>query len=92
MTLLALLVGLIQVDIVAAQEAEQLRPGVVKITAKAQGVTKSRDRIHCPARERCGLYRDSSPCRSRGCPPKVEFFTKRNVPVPAEVLGLEGGD
>jgi hypothetical protein len=38
--LVVLLFGTIHVDFLPAQEMKQLKPGVVKITAKAQDVTK----------------------------------------------------
>jgi S1-C subfamily serine protease len=74
-------------------EADQLQTGVVKIIAKSAGGSSKIGTGFIVRLERDAAYIVTAAHVVAGDPqPKVEFFTKRNVPVPSEVLGLEGDD
>ena len=76
---LILVLGLTLPDLLDAQDIARLQSGVVKgfIVRLEKDVAYIVTSTHVVAG-------DSEP--------KVEFFTKKNLSVPGEVLGLEGGD
>lgn len=86
---------LAQATVIGAEDIALLRAGVVKITAKPPGGSPQVGtgfivRIN---RDRESVYIITAAHVVSGDPrPQVEFFPKRNVPVPAEVLGAEGSD
>jgi S1-C subfamily serine protease len=74
-------------------DAEQPQAGVVKITAKPPGATLRTGTGFIVRLENDAAYVVTAAHVVAGDPqPKVEFFTKRNLPVPSEVLGVEGDD
>jgi S1-C subfamily serine protease len=76
-----------------SQDAEQLRVGVVKITAKPPGGMVKAGTGFIVRLDKDAAYIITAAHVVAGDPqPKVEFFTKRNLPVPSEVLGIEGDD
>ena len=92
--MLVLGVGLFHAQEISAQDIARLQSGVVKITAKPpQGTAERRHWVHCSSGQGMRPTSSPRPMLSRAIAhPKVEFFTKRNMPVTAEVLGLEGDD
>ena len=81
------------IDAVGSQDVEQLQAGVVKITAKSSGGTPKGGTGFIVRLDRDVAYIVTAAHVVAGDPqPKVEFFTKRNLPVLTEVLGLEGDD
>lgn len=75
------------------QNAEQLKAGVVKITAKPSGGTLKTGTGFIVRLDKDATYIVTAAHVVVGDPrPKVEFFTKRNLPVASEVLGVEGDD
>ena len=81
------------IDTVRSQDVEQLQAGVVKITAKSSGGTPKGGTGFIVRLDRDVAYIVTAAHVVAGDPqPKVEFFTKRNLPVLTEVLGLEGDD
>jgi len=86
---------LAQATVIGAEDIALLRAGVVKITAKPPGGSPQVGtgfivRIN---RDRESVYIITAAHVVSGDPrPQVEFFPKRNVLVPAEVLGAEGSD
>ena len=88
-----LLIGLAQEESVGAQDIARLQSGVVKITAKPPDGFKNIGTGFIVRLESNAAYIVTAAHVIAGdAQPKVEFFTKRNMPVTAEVLGLEGGD
>lgn len=75
-----------------AQSMEDLKKGVVKITAQADGKTKVGSGFIVRLDKDAAYIATVAHVVAGDTHPKVEFFTKRNMPVPAEVLGLEGDD
>ena len=76
-----------------AQDIARLQAGVVKITAKPPQGTANIGTGFIVLLEANAAYIVTAAHVVAGDPqPKVEFFTKRNLPVTAEVLGLEGDD
>ena len=77
----------------AAQDITRLQTGVVKITAKPPEGTANVGTGFIVRVEKEAVYIVTAAHVVVGDQqPRVEFFTKRNLPIPAEVLGLEGGD
>ena len=75
-----------------AQEIEELKRGVVKITATVEGKTKVGTGF-IVSLEREKAYIVTAAHVVEGDPkPRVAFFPRENESVPAEVLGIEGGD
>jgi formylglycine-generating enzyme required for sulfatase activity len=88
-----LLVGLAHEESVGAQDIARLQSGVVKITAKPPGGTTNVGTGFIVRLETNAAYIVTAAHVVAGdAQPKVEFFTKRNLSVTAEVLGLEGND
>lgn len=79
--------------IVGSQDLEEFKFGVVKIIAKPnQGVQKVGTGF-IVRMEKEIVYIVTAAHVVTGDPqPEIEFFTKRNVPVRASILGLEGDD
>ena len=65
---------------------------MVKITAKTQDVIKVGTGFIVRLEKDTAYIVTAAHVVAGSMQPHVEFFTKRNVPVPAEVLDLEGGD
>lgn len=87
--LLALLVP----DFLQAEDIARLQAGVVKITAKPPSGTANIGTGFIVQLDKDAAYIVTAAHVVAGDQrPRVEFFTKRNVPVVAEVLGLEGDD
>lgn len=81
------------IDILRSQDVEHLKAGVVKITAKSSGGTPKVGTGFIVRLDQDAAYIVTAAHVVAGDPqPKVEFFTKRNLPVLTEVLGLEGDD
>ena len=92
-TCLVLILGLVQSELVDAQDIEDLKKGVVKITAKPpQGTVKIGTGFIVRVEPNAAYIVTAAHVVAGDPNPKVEFFTKRNMPVMAEVLGLEGDD
>jgi formylglycine-generating enzyme required for sulfatase activity len=90
--LLFLLALLVQ-DFVQAEDIARLQAGVVKITAKPPQGTANVGTGFIVRLDKEAVYIVTAAHVVAGdTHPKVEFFTKRNLPVTAEVLGLEGDD
>lgn len=90
---LILLIGLAQEELVDAQDVARLQSGVVKITAKPPGGTTNVGTGFIVRVDKDAAYIVTAAHVVAGdTHPKVEFFTKQNMPVTAEVLGLEGND
>lgn len=84
-------VGLIHAQEIGAQDIARLQSGVVKITAKPPSGTTNIGTGFIVRLETTAAYIVTAAHVVAGdAHPKVEFFTKRNMPVTAEVLGLEG--
>lgn len=78
---------------VTMPEAEQLQTGVVKIIAKSSGGSSKVGTGFIVRLEMGAAYIVTAAHVISGDPqPKVEFFTRRNLPIATEVLGLEGDD
>jgi formylglycine-generating enzyme required for sulfatase activity len=92
---LTLLLGvdLIHAQVIGAQDIARLQSGVVKITAKPPSGTPNAGTGFIVRLESNAAYIVTAAHVVAGdAHPKVEFFTKWNIPVTAEVLGLEGDD
>ncbi len=77
----------------SAQNIARLQAGVVKITAKPpQGTTNVGTGFIVRVDRDVAYIVTASHVVAGDQYPRVEFFTKRNVPISAEVLGLEGDD
>ena len=77
----------------SAQNIARLQAGVVKITAKPpQGTTNVGTGFIVRVDRDAAYIVTASHVVAGDQYPRVEFFTKRNVPISAEVLGLEGDD
>lgn len=86
-------IGFTQVEWLGAEDIARLQAGVVKITAKPPEGTANVGTGFIVRVEREAVYIVTAAHVVVGDQqPRVEFFTKRNLPIPAEVLGLEGGD
>jgi formylglycine-generating enzyme required for sulfatase activity len=87
-------VGLIHAQEIGAQDIARLQSGVVKVTAKPPSGTTSIGTGFIVRLETNAAYIVTAAHVVAGDPnPKVEFFTKQHVQLPAEVLpGAEGGD
>jgi len=76
-----------------AQDIARLQSGVVKITAKSpEGTTNVGTGFIVRLENNAAYIVTAAHVVAGDAHPKVEFFTKRNMPVTAEVLGLEGND
>ena len=81
------------IDTGRPQNVEQLQAGVVKIIAKSSGGTAKLGTGFIVRLDKDVAYIVTASHVVAGDPqPKVEFFTKRNLPVLSEILGLEGDD
>ena len=92
---LALVVGveLIHAQVIGAQDMARLQSGVVKITAKPpEGFPNVGTGFIVRLETNAAYIVTAAHVVAGDAHPKVEFFTKRNIPVMAEVLGLEGDD
>ncbi|MEO8046315.1 MAG: serine protease [Nitrospirota bacterium] len=88
-----LLVGLAEEELVDAQDVARLQSGVVKITAKpSSGTTNVGTGLIVRLEANAAYIVTAAHVVAGDVQPSVEFFTKRNMPVTSEVLGLEGGD
>ncbi len=88
-----LLHGVLFPDGLWAEDIARLQAGVVKITAKPPSGTTSVGTGFIVRVDRDVAYIVTAAHVVAGDQrPQVEFFTKRNLPVTAEVLGLEGDD
>ncbi len=77
----------------ARQDIARLQSGVVKITAKPpEGTTNIGTGFIVRLETNAAYIVTAAHVVAGDAQPKVEFFTKRNMPVTAEVLGLEGDD
>lgn len=77
----------------SAQNIARLQAGVVKITAKPpQGTTNVGTGFIVRVDREVAYIVTASHVVAGDQYSQVEFFTKRNVPISAEVLGLEGDD
>ena len=81
------------IDTVRPLDVEQLRAGVVKITAKSLGGVLKVGTGFIVRVDGDAVYVVTAAHVVTGDPqPRVEFYSKRNIPVLTEVLGLEGDD
>ena len=86
-------VGLFNAREIGAQDIARLQSGVVKITAKpSSGTTNVGTGFIVRLESNAAYIVTAAHVVAGDAQPKVEFFTKRNMPVTAEVLGLEGDD
>jgi formylglycine-generating enzyme required for sulfatase activity len=91
--MLVLGVGLFHAQEISAQDIARLQSGVVKITAKPPQGTANVGTGFIVRVDKEAVYIVTAAHVIAGdAQPKVEFFTKRNMPVTAEMLGLEGDD
>jgi len=80
-------------QVVQAEDIARLQAGVVKITAKPpQGTTNVGTGFIVRVDKDAAYIVTAAHVVAGDQQPKVEFFTKRNMSVTAEVLGLEGDD
>ena len=90
---LVLGVDLIHAQVIGAQDMARLQSGVVKITAKPpQGTPNVGTGFIVHLESNAAYIVTAAHVVGGDEHPKVEFFTKRNMPVTAEVLGVEGDD
>ena len=90
---LVLVLGLITAESVGAQDIARLQSGVVKITAKPpSGIANVGTGFIVRLETNAAYIVTAAHVVAGDAQPRVEFFTKRNMPVTAEVLGLEGDD
>ena len=88
-----LLLAMFVPQLVQAEDIARLQAGVVKITAKPPQGTANVGTGFIVRMDKDAAYIVTVAHVVAGDQrPKVEFFTKRNLPVTAEVLGLEGDD
>ncbi|MEK7761082.1 MAG: SUMF1/EgtB/PvdO family nonheme iron enzyme [Nitrospirota bacterium] len=76
----------------SAKNIEDLKRGIVKITAQVEGRTNIGTGFIVRLDKDAAYIVTAAHVVAGDTHPKVEFFTKRNLPVTAEVLGLEGND
>ncbi len=85
--------GLIHAAVIGTLDIAHLQAGVVKITSKsAEGTRRVGTGFLVKLEKEAAYIVTAAHVVAGDSDPKVEFFTKRNVPLPAEVLGLEGDD
>lgn len=90
---LLLCIALAHAEPVGAQAIAHLQSGVVKVTAKPPSGTANIGTGFIVRMDKDAAYIVTAAHVVAGdTHPKVEFFPKRNLPVTAEVLGLEGDD
>jgi formylglycine-generating enzyme required for sulfatase activity len=88
-----LIIGFVHETPVSAEDIASLQAGVVKVTAKPPQRTTNIGTGFIVRVDKDAVYIVTAAHVVAGdTHPQVEFFTKRNLPVTAEVLGLEGGD
>ena len=96
--LLGFLILMLGVDLfhaagIRAEDVARLQSGVVKIIAKPpQGTTNVGTGFIVRLETNAAYIVTAAHVVAGDAHPKVEFFTKRNMPVTVEVLGLEGDD
>ena len=91
--LLALVASLLlQSAIASAEDVEALRAGVVKITASSEGKRKTGAGFVVKMEPGIAYILTAAHVVEGDASPQVEFFTRQNVPVKAEVRKIEGGD
>lgn len=90
---LMLTIGLAYVELAGAEDISRLQAGVVKVTAKPpQGTANVGTGFIVGVDKETTYIVTAAHVVAGDAQPKVEFFTKRNMPVAADVLGLEGDD
>jgi sulfatase modifying factor 1 len=90
---LMVLVGpLVAVDPSEAQDIDRLQAGVVKITSTSEGVRRVGAGFIVRLEPDLAYIVTSAHVVVGDPAPRVEFFTRRNIPATAEVVGLEGDD
>lgn len=83
----------VEIDTVRPLDVEQLQAGVVKISGKSQGGASKVGTGFIVRLDKDAAYIVTAAHVVAGDrQPKAEFFTRRNLPVVTEVLGLEGDD
>lgn len=86
-------VGLTHPSGMGAQDVARLQSGVVKIIAKPpQGIANVGTGFIVRLEPNAAYIVTAAHVVAGDAHPQVEFFTKRNMPVTADVLGLEGDD
>jgi hypothetical protein len=91
--LMLIIVVTIPMDSEGANDVKQLAAGVVKISARPEeGSTKIGTGFIVRIEPDLAYIVTAAHVVAGDMHPQVEMFTKRNVFVPAEVLGVEGGD
>ena len=90
--ILLILPVVICVVFLVAQEAKTLEAGVVKITAQVGASRKVGTGFIIQVSPDAAYIVTASHVVEGDRNPKVEFFTRKNVPVSADVVGQEGGD
>lgn len=76
----------------SAKSIKDLKRGIVKITAQVEGRTNIGTGFIVRLDKDAAYIVTAAHVVAGDTHPKVEFFTNRNLPVTAEVLGLEGND
>lgn len=89
---LVLFVGIVLEERVGAQDLAQLKTGVVKITASAENKTKVGTGFIVRLEADLAYIVTAAHVVSGDPQPKVHFFSRQDVPVPAQVKHAEGGD
>jgi formylglycine-generating enzyme required for sulfatase activity len=89
---LFLLLATIYMVCVFAQEMTTLETGVVKVIAQVQGIQKIGTGFIVRLTQEAAHVVTASHVVEGDKTPHVEFYTRRNLPVSAQVVGLEGGD
>ena len=75
-----------------AEDVEALRAGVVKITASSEGKRKTGAGFIIKLEPGIAYIVTAAHVVEGDAAPQIEFFTRQNVPVKAEVRKIEGGD
>lgn len=75
-----------------AEDVEGLRAGVVKVTASAEGKRKTGAGFIVKLEPGIAYIVTAAHVVEGDAAPQVEFFTRQNIPVKAEVRKIEGGD
>lgn len=89
---LLLLSLLLDVTISHAQSVEELKKGVVKITAQADGKTRVGTGFVVKIDTESAYIVTAAHVVSGDSQPRVQFFARQDVPVRAQVKHAEGGD
>lgn len=77
---------------VLAQEMTALETGVVKVIAQVHGIQKIGTGFIVRLTQEVAYVVTASHVVEGDKTPQVEFYTRRNLPISAQVVGLEGGD